>query len=87
MNSRIFFSACLFLGFWFLPWWIIFGAAFFGLVYFRVFFEAVFIFFLADLIYGLPLEGFMTIWFPLTFFGLFILILTYSVRDHFLLYN
>ncbi len=70
-----------------LPWWLVFILTIAGLFYFNLFFEGVIIFFLADLIYGLPVNGVGMIQFPLTFLAIFLLIVIHTVRDNFLVYN
>jgi len=58
-----------------------------GLIYFQLYYEGILVLFVVDLIYGIPEIGFFEIVFPLTFLGLFILVIVYSVRDNFLVYN
>lgn len=70
-----------------LPWWLVFVLTIAGLFYFNLYFEGVAIFFLADLVYGLPVNSMGMIQFPLTFLAIFLLVVIHTVRDNFLVYN
>jgi hypothetical protein len=63
MIKRILASVLLLVSILFLPFWVAVVLALFGMIYFHIFLEAVFLFLLSDVLYGVPEAKFFGITF------------------------
>ncbi len=75
MVKRILLSILILISILFLPFWVSVIFALFGIIYFEVFWEAVLLFFISDLLFGVKEARFFNITIVSTIFIVIVLIL------------
>lgn len=83
---RLFLNICLFISVCFFPWWITIGFILLLLATARAY-EVIFCGFIIDLLYGVPVPGFMNVPFLFTLLSGFLFLIVELIKPHLVFYE